>query len=567
MTESFAELFEASLTSTQLKSGSIVIGTVVEITPDSVVVNAGLKSEGVIPRSQFLSVRGELEVAVGDQVEVALDAVEDGFGATRLSREKAKRHQAWERLDKAHNEESTVIGIINGKVKGGFTVELGDIRAFLPGSLVDVRPVRDTSFLEGKELEFKVIKLDRRRNNVVVSRRAVVESEYSAEREALLGNLQEGQEIRGTVKNLTDYGAFVDLGGIDGLLHITDMAWRRVRHPSEVVQIGDELHVKVLKFDRDRNRVSLGLKQMGDDPWSNLARRYPKDTRMFGKVTNITDYGCFVEIEDGVEGLVHVSEMDWTNKNVHPSKVVQQDQEVEVMVLDIDEERRRISLGMKQCQLNPWDEFSQNHNKGDHVSGKIKSITDFGIFIGLDGGIDGLVHLSDLSWDMQGEEALRRFKKGDDLEAVVLSVDPERERISLGLKQLEKDPFSSYVASHEKGSVVTGEIREVDAKGAFVTLAEGVEGYLRASDVSRDRVEDLRTLLKPGDPIEAKFIGVDRKERRITLSIKAKDVEEEAAVLRGYSRDAQSGRSSLGDLFSNIKGQMNSENSENSENE
>ncbi len=560
MTESFAELFEASLTSTQLKSGAIIIGTVVEITPDSVVINAGLKSEGVIPRSQFLNTRGELEVSVGDQVEVALDAVEDGFGATRLSREKAKRHQAWERLDKAHTESSTVIGLINGKVKGGFTVELGDIRAFLPGSLVDVRPVRDTSYLEGKELEFKVIKLDRRRNNVVVSRRAVVESEYSAEREALLGNLQEGQEIRGTVKNLTDYGAFVDLGGIDGLLHITDMAWRRVRHPSEVVQIGDELHVKVLKFDRDRNRVSLGLKQMGDDPWSNLARRYPKDMRLFGKITNITDYGCFVEIEDGVEGLVHVSEMDWTNKNVHPSKVVQQDDEVEVMVLDIDEERRRISLGMKQCQSNPWDDFSQSHNKGDHVSGKIKSITDFGIFIGLDGGIDGLVHLLDLSWDVQGEEALRRFKKGDDLEAVVLSVDPERERISLGLKQLEKDPFSSYVASHEKGSVVTGEIREVDAKGAFVTLGEGVEGYLRASDMSRDRVEDLRTLLKAGDPIEAKFMGVDRKERRISLSIKAKDAEEESTILRGYSRDAQSGRSSLGDLLSNIKEQMNSEN-------
>ena len=554
MTESFAELFEQSVASTQLKPGAIVIGTVLDITAENVIVNAGLKSEGVIPKSQFLNQNGDLEVAIGDQVQVALDAVEDGSGSTRLSREKAKRNQAWEKLGAAFEAGETVTGRINGKVKGGFTVELSEIRAFLPGSLVDVRPVRDTSYLEGKELEFKVIKLDRRRNNVVVSRRAVVESEYSAEREALLESLQEGIEIKGVVKNLTDYGAFVDLGGIDGLLHITDMAWKRVKHPSEVVDIGDEILVKVLKFDRDRNRVSLGLKQMGEDPWADLSRRYPEGTRLFGKVTNIADYGCFVEIEEGVEGLVHVSEMDWTNKNVHPSKLVQLGDEVEVMVLDIDEARRRISLGMKQCQNNPWDEFAANHNKGDHVKGKIKSITDFGIFLGLDGGIDGLVHLSDISWDEPGEESIRGYKKGEEIETVVLSVDPERERISLGIKQLDKDPFSSYVGAHAKGSVVKGTVKEVDAKGAVVTLDEGVEGYLRASELSRDRVEDARSLLKEGDEVEAKFVGVDRKNRTISLSVKAKDADEEAAAIKGYAREAASSTTTLGDL---LKEQMN----------
>jgi len=548
MTESFAELFEQSLNATQLNPGSIVTGTVVDITNDSVIVNAGLKSEGIIPKSQFLSPEGALEVAVGDEVAVALDAVEDGFGVTRLSREKAKRFAAWDYLEKAFEAGETVKGMINGKVKGGFTVELGTVRAFLPGSLVDVRPVRDTSYLEGKEQEFKVIKLDRKRNNVVVSRRAVVEEEYSAEREALLANLEEGQELKGVVKNLTDYGAFLDLGGIDGLLHITDMAWRRVKHPSEVVEIGDEIMVKVLKFDRDRQRVSLGLKQMGEDPWVNISRRYPEGTRVFGKVTNIADYGCFVEIEEGVEGLVHVSEMDWTNKNVHPSKIVNLGDEVEVMVLDIDEERRRISLGIKQCAMNPWEEFGITHKKGDHVSGKIKSITDFGIFIGLDGGIDGLVHLSDISWDEPGEQALRRYKKGDELETVVLSVDPERERISLGVKQLDRDPFSSFVAIHEKGSFVTGNVTEVDAKGATIALGEGVEGYLRASEISRDRVEDARSVLKAGDEVEAKFMGVDRKNRTISLSIKAKDQDEEQAAIKGYSRET-AGATTLGDLL------------------
>jgi small subunit ribosomal protein S1 len=549
MTESFAELFEQSLNATQLNPGSIVTGTVVDITNDSVIVNAGLKSEGIIPKSQFLSPEGDLEVAVGDEVAVALDAVEDGYGVTRLSREKAKRFAAWDYLEKAFEAGDTVKGLINGKVKGGFTVELGTVRAFLPGSLVDVRPVRDTSYLEGKEQEFKVIKLDRKRNNVVVSRRAVVEEEYSAEREALLANLEEGQELKGVVKNLTDYGAFLDLGGIDGLLHITDMAWRRVKHPSEVVEIGDEIMVKVLKFDRDRQRVSLGLKQMGEDPWVNISRRYPEGTRVFGKVTNIADYGCFVEIEEGVEGLVHVSEMDWTNKNVHPSKIVNLGDEVEVMVLDIDEERRRISLGIKQCAMNPWEEFGITHKKGDHVSGKIKSITDFGIFIGLDGGIDGLVHLSDISWDEAGEQALRRYKKGDELETVVLSVDPERERISLGVKQLDRDPFSSFVAIHEKGSFVTGTVTEVDAKGATIALGEGVEGYLRASEISRDRVEDARSVLKVGDEVEAKFMGVDRKNRTISLSIKAKDQDEEQAAIKGYSREAAAGATTLGDLL------------------
>ncbi|AFL72370.1 30S ribosomal protein S1 [Thiocystis violascens] len=548
MTESFAELFEQSLNTTQLQPGSILMGTVVEITADNVVINAGLKSEGVVPRSQFISPEGLLEVAVGDQVEVALDAVEDGFGITRLSREKAKRFASWDFLEKAFENADTVKGMINGKVKGGFTVDLGAVRAFLPGSLVDVRPVRDTAYLEGKEQEFKVIKLDRKRNNVVVSRRAVVEEEYSAERDTLLKNLEEGMEVKGIVKNLTDYGAFLDMGGIDGLLHITDMAWRRVKHPSEVVEIGDEVTVKVLKFDRERQRVSLGLKQMGEDPWVNISRRYPESTRVFGKVTNIADYGCFVEIEEGVEGLVHVSEMDWTNKNIHPSKIVSLGDEVEVMVLDIDEERRRISLGIKQCAMNPWDEFAVTHKKGDHVSGKIKSITDFGIFIGLDGGIDGLVHLSDISWDEAGEQALRRYKKGDELETVVLSVDPERERISLGVKQLDKDPFSSFVALHEKGCVVTGVVSEVDPKGATITLADGVEGYLRASEINRDRIEDARAVLKVGEEIEAKFLGVDRKNRTLSLSMKAKDMEEEQSAIKGYSRDASSG-TSLGDIL------------------
>ncbi|MCF8017064.1 MAG: 30S ribosomal protein S1 [Chromatiaceae bacterium] len=549
MTESFAELFEESLSNTQLQPGTIVTGQVVAITSDSVIVNAGLKSEGIIPRNQFLSPEGQLEVAVGDDVEVALDAVEDGFGATRLSREKDKRFAAWDKLERAFDDGETVTGQINGKVKGGFTVELGSVRAFLPGSLVDIRPVRDTTYLEGKDLEFKVIKLDRRRNNVVVSRRAVVEEEYSAEREQLLEKLEEGLELNGVVKNLTDYGAFLDLGGIDGLLHITDMAWRRVKHPSEVVEIGQEVMVKVLKFDRERQRVSLGLKQMGEDPWVNISRRYPESTRVFGKVTNIADYGCFVEIEEGVEGLVHVSEMDWTNKNVHPSKIVNMGDDVEVMVLDIDEERRRISLGVKQCQSNPWDEFSAIHKKGDHVAGQIKSITDFGIFIGLDGGIDGLVHLSDISWDESGEDALRSFKKGDEVETVVLSVDPERERISLGIKQLDKDPFSSFVAVHEKGSIVNGTITEVDAKGANIDLGDGVEGYLRASEISRDRVEDARAVLKVGEEVEAKFLGVDRKNRSISLSIKAKDMADEQAAIKGYAREAQAGTATLGDIL------------------
>ncbi len=553
MTESFAELFEQSLADKQMQPGAIVSGTVLDIRSDVVVVNAGLKSEGLIPLEQFYNEEGILEVQIGDEVEVALDAIEDGFGETRLSREKAKRALVWAVLEKAFEEEEIVSGMISGKVKGGFTVDIGEIRAFLPGSLVDVRPVRDAAYLEGKELEFKVIKLDRRRNNVVVSRRAVVESEYSAEREQLLENLQEGQSITGVVKNLTDYGAFLDLGGIDGLLHITDMAWKRVKHPSEVVAVGDEIEVKVLKFDRDRNRVSLGLKQLGDDPWVALARRYPVNTRLFGKVTNIADYGCFVEVEEGVEGLVHVSEMDWTNKNVNPNKVVVLGDEVEVMVLDIDEERRRISLGMKQCQSNPWDDFAVTRNKNDRVVGKIKSITDFGIFIGLDGGIDGLVHLSDISWNMPGEEAVRDYRKGQEVEAVVLAVDPERERISLGIKQMDKDPFSSFVADNPKGSVVKGVVASVDARGAVVDLGNGVEGFLRNSELSRERVDDARNVLNVGSAVEAKFVNVDKKNRAITLSIKAKEYAEEAEVLQDYSRKSTTGTATLGDL---IKEQM-----------
>jgi small subunit ribosomal protein S1 len=548
MSENFAELFEESLAHTQMKQGAILTGTVIAVSPDVVVVNAGLKSEGVIPIEQFADESGVVAIEVGDVVEVALDSIEDGFGETRLSREKAKRAKAWAELERAFESDEVVKGKITGKVKGGFTVDLKDIRAFLPGSLVDVRPVRDTAYLEGKELEFKIIKLDQRRNNVVVSRRAVVEQEYSAEREELLKNLQEGMVVKGVVKNLTDYGAFLDLGGIDGLLHITDMAWKRVKHPSEVVNIGDEVDIKVLKFDRERNRVSLGLKQLGEDPWVDLTRRYPEGTRLFGKVTNITDYGCFVEIEDGVEGLVHVSEMDWTNKNVSPGKVVQIGDETEVMILDIDEERRRISLGMKQCQPNPWDDFANSHNKGDRVAGVIKSITDFGVFVGLDGGIDGLVHLSDISWNVAGEEAIRNFTKGDEIEAVVLSVDPERERISLGIKQMDKDPFSNYVAEHAKGSIVTGTVLEVDAKAALIDLGDGVEGTLRASELSRDRVEDARTMLAVGDSVEAKFLGVDRKTRAIALSIKAKETDEEAEAMQDYSSQG-SATTSLGDIL------------------
>ena len=558
MTESFAEMFEESLVNQNLTRGSVVTGTVVDIQSDSVIVNAGLKSEGIIPIEEFRNASGELEIEIGDEVEVSLEAVEDGFGETKLSREKAKRDEVWRRLEKAFENEDIIKGVISGKVKGGFTVDIEEIRAFLPGSLVDVRPVRDPVFLEGKELEFKLIKLDQRRNNVVVSRRAVVETEFSAEREALLENLQEGMTVKGIVKNLTDYGVFVDLGGIDGLLHITDMAWKRVKHPSEIVNVGDEIDVKVLKFDRERNRVSLGMKQLGTDPWSDLARRYPANSRLFGKVTNIADYGCFVEIEEGVEGLVHVSEMDWTNKNVNPSKTVHIGQEVEVMVLDIDEERRRISLGIKQCYPNPWDEFGATRNKGDLVKGTIKSITDFGIFIGMEGDIDGLVHLSDISWHEPGEEAVRKFAKGDEIEAVVLSVDPERERISLGIKQLEKDPFSNFVAEHSKGSIVKGTVREVDAKAAIIDLGDGVDGTLRASELSRDRIEDARSMLSVGDEVEAKFMGVDRKSRAIMLSVKAKDSEDEAAMMQDYGAGAAEATTNLGDV---LKKQMNGDES------
>ena len=558
MSESFAELLEESLANQQIKQGAILTATVVDVNQDVVIVNAGLKSEAVIPTNQFLNERGEIEVQIGDEVEVALDAVEDGFGETRLSREKAKRTRTWSRLEEAFEQGNVVTGTISGRVRGGFTVDLDLVRAFLPGSLVDVRPVRDPASLEGSTLEFKVIKLDQKRNNVVVSRRAVVEEEYSAEREELLKNLQEGATLKGIVKNLTDYGAFVDLGGIDGLLHITDMAWKRVKHPSEVVNVGDELDVKVLKFDRERSRVSLGLKQLGADPWMDLARRYPPNSRLFGKVTNIADYGCFVEIEEGVEGLVHVSEMDWTNKNVSPHKVVQIGDEVEVMVLDIDEERRRISLGLKQCKANPWAEFAENYNKGDKVAGQIKSITDFGVFIGLPGGIDGLVHLSDLSWELTGEEAVRNYKKGEELETTVLAIDPERERISLGVKQLDKDPLSLFQYENPKGTVVKGTIQEVDAKGATIELPGGVIGQIRASEISRDRVEDARLVLKPDEEVEAKVVGVDRKNRVVTLSIKAKEASEEAQAIQSYNTEAGKPASgtSLGDL---LKEQMGPE--------
>jgi len=557
MTESFAQLFEESLKTIETRPGSIVRGIVVSIDKDVVLVDAGLKSESAIPAEQFKNAAGELEIQVGDEVDVALDAVEDGFGETLLSREKAKRHEAWITLEKAYEDAETVTGVINGKVKGGFTVELNGIRAFLPGSLVDVRPVRDTLHLEGKELEFKVIKLDQKRNNVVVSRRAVIESENSAERDQLLENLQEGMEVKGIVKNLTDYGAFVDLGGVDGLLHITDMAWKRVKHPSEIVNVGDEITVKVLKFDRERTRVSLGLKQLGEDPWVAIAKRYPEGTRLTGRVTNLTDYGCFVEIEEGVEGLVHVSEMDWTNKNIHPSKVVNVGDVVEVMVLDIDEERRRISLGLKQCKSNPWQLFAETHNKGDRVEGKIKSITDFGIFIGLDGGIDGLVHLSDISWNATGEDAVREYKKGDEIAAVVLQVDAERERISLGVKQLAEDPFNNYITLNKKGAIVTGKVTAVDAKGATVELADGVEGYLRASEASLDRIEDATLVLNVGDDVEAKFTGVDRKNRVVSLSVRAKDQADEKEAINTVNTKQEEGNfsSAMAEAFKAAKGE------------
>jgi small subunit ribosomal protein S1 len=553
MTESFADLFEESLQLIETRPGSIVKGTIIAIERDLVFVDAGLKSEAAIPAEQFKNAKGELDVVVGDQIDVALDAIEDGFGATILSREKAKRHEAWVRLEKACEDQETVIGVINGKVKGGFTVEVEGIRAFLPGSLVDVRPVRDTAHLEFKDLEFKVIKLDQKRNNVVVSRRAVIESETSHERDQLLESLQEGQEVKGIVKNLTDYGAFVDLGGIDGLLHITDMAWKRVKHPSEIVNVGDEINVKVLKFDRDKTRVSLGLKQLGEDPWQAIANRYPEGSKLTGSITNLTDYGCFVEIQEGVEGLVHVSEMDWTNKNIHPSKVVNLGDVVEVMVLDIDEERRRISLGLKQCKINPWEDFAKTHNKGDRVEGKIKSITDFGIFIGLDGGIDGLVHLSDISWNVPGEEAVREFKKGGDISAVVLQVDPERERISLGVKQIDDDPFNSYLDTNKKGAIVNGKVSEVTAKGATIVLADSVEGYLRVSDISRDRIEDATTELKVGDDVEAKVMGVDRKNRTISLSVKAKFEAEEKEAMTSLNKKPETGSftSAMAEAFKN----------------
>jgi small subunit ribosomal protein S1 len=549
--ESFAALFEESLQRQEMRSGEVITAEVISVDPNFVLVNAGLKSESLIPVDEFRNDAGEIEVKPGDFITVAIDSLENGYGETKLSRDKAKRLAAWIELEDALEKGAILSGVINGKVKGGLTVMVNGIRAFLPGSLVDVRPVKDTSPYEGKQIEFKVIKLDRKRNNVVVSRRAVLEATLGEERKALLEQLQEGAVVKGVVKNITDYGAFVDLGGIDGLLHITDLAWRRVKHPSEVLSVGDEVEAKILKFDQEKNRVSLGLKQLGDDPWIGLSRRYPQGTRLFGKVTNLTDYGSFVEIEQGIEGLVHVSEMDWTNKNVHPSKVVALGDEVEVMILEIDEDRRRISLGMKQCLANPWEEFSQNYKKGDKMKGAIKSITDFGIFIGLPGGIDGLVHLSDLSWSQTGEEAIRNFKKGDEVEAVVLSIDVEKERISMGVKQLEGDPFNNYVATHDKNSIVKGSVKAIDAKGATVTLDGEVEGYLRATEVSRDRVEDIRSVLKEGDEVEAMIINVDRKNRSINLSIKAKDMaEENEAVSRVQSEGTgNAGTTSLGALL------------------
>ena len=549
--ESFAALFEESLTRQELRAGEVITAEVVAIDDNFVTVNAGLKSESLIATEEFRDDHGELEVAIGDFVSVAIEMLEDGYGSTKLSRDKAKRLAAWISLEKSMEDGEIVTGMVNGKVKGGLTVMVNGIRAFLPGSLVDIRPVKDTAPYENKEMEFKVIKLDRKRNNVVVSRRAVLEQSMGADRQVLMDSLKEGAVVKGVVKNITDYGAFVDLGGIDGLLHITDMAWRRVKHPSEVVQVGDEVEAKILKFDQEKNRVSLGIKQLGDDPWMGLSRRYPTGTRMFGKVANLTDYGAFVEIEPGIEGLVHVSEMDWTNKNVHPSKVVQLGDEVEVMVLEIDEERRRISLGMKQCKSNPWDDFEINHKKGDKVSGQIKSITDFGVFIGLPGGIDGLVHLSDLSWSQPGEEAVHNFKKGDEVEAMVLAIDVERERISLGVKQMEGDPFNNYVSTFDKGNMVKGTVKSMDAKGAVIQLADEVEGYLRASELSRDRVEDIRTHLKDGDEVEAMIINVDRKNRSINLSVKAKDNVDQTEAMQKLAGDqsASTGTTSLGALL------------------
>ena len=549
--ESFADLFEESLALQEMRTGEVITAEVVRIDQNFVVVNAGLKSESYVPIEEFRNDRGELEANVGDFVHVAIDALEDGYGETRLSRDKAKRISAWNDLEKALNEGSLVKGVITGRVKGGLTVMTNSIRAFLPGSLVDMRPVKDTTPYEGKEYEFKVIKLDRKRNNVVVSRRAVLEESMGEEREKLLANLKEGTVIKGIVKNITDYGAFVDLGGIDGLLHITDLAWRRVRHPSEVLSVGDEIEAKVLKFDQEKNRVSLGLKQLGEDPWVGISRRYPQGTRLFGKVTNITDYGAFVEVEQGIEGLVHVSEMDWTNKNIHPTKVVQLGDEVEVMILEIDEDRRRISLGMKQCMSNPWDDFAINHKKGDKVRGQIKSITDFGVFIGLEGGIDGLVHLSDLSWSETGEDAVRRFKKGDEVEAVVLAIDVERERISLGIKQLEGDPYTNFIATHEKNTLVRGTVKSVEARGAVISLGDDVEAYLRASEAAAHRVDDLTTMLKEGDEVEALVINVDRKTRSISLSIRAKDQVEQSEVMNKFASEssAATGTTNLGALL------------------
>ena len=555
MTENFADLFEQSLSEIDMTPGAIVTGTIIDIDTDWVTVHAGLKSEGVIPRTQFLDEQGNLSLEVGDEVKVALETVEDGFGETRLSREKAKRAESWMELEAAYEKNDIVTGVINGKVKGGFTVDLNNIRAFLPGSLVDVRPVRDTLHLEGQQLEFRLIKLDRKRNNVVVSRRAVLESVSTEERDALLEKLEEGMSVKGIVKNLTDYGAFVDLGGVDGLLHITDMSWKRIKHPNEIVNVGDEIDVKVLKYDRERNRVSLGLKQLGEDPWQAIKERYPQNKQVKAVVTNLTDYGCFAELEEGVEGLVHVSEMDWTNKNVHPSKVVQLGDEIDVMVLDIDEERRRISLGIKQCYQNPWDGFAENFKKGDEISGNIKSITDFGIFIGLDGSIDGLVHLSDISWDEPGEDAVRNYKKGDEIKTIILSIDPERERISLGVKQLDGDPFMDYVSEFEKGSIVTGTISTLEAKSATVILKEGIEGTLRASEISRDKIEDVRNVLKEGEEIEVKIVSVDRKNRAISLSVKAIEIDDEKVAVKEHKNQDASDVSpgTIGDL---IKAEM-----------
>ncbi len=557
--ESFASLFEESLSRQEMRVGEVITAEVVRVDYNIVVVNAGLKSESFIPVEEFKNDRGEIEVKPGDFISVAIESLEDGYGETRLSRDKAKRLTAWHDLEQAMESGKIVTGMVNGKVKGGLTATINGIRAFLPGSLVDIRPVKDTTPYENKEMEFKVIKLDRKRNNVVVSRRAVLEATQGADRETLLSNLQEGAIVHGVVKNITDYGAFVDLGGIDGLLHITDLAWRRVKHPSEVVNIGDEVTAKVLKFDQEKNRVSLGMKQLSEDPWVGLSRRYPARTRLFGKVTNLTDYGAFIEIEQGIEGLVHVSEMDWTNKNVYPSKIVQLGDEVEVMILEIDEERRRISLGMKQCQPNPWEEFAASHEKGDKVRGQIKSITDFGVFIGLPGNIDGLVHLSDLSWNQPGEEAVLNYKKGDDVEAVILSIDVERERISLGIKQMEGDPFTSFVAEHDKNSIIEGTVKSIDAKGAVIALTNDVEGYLRASEVSRDRVEDIRTHLKEGDKVETMIINVDRKNRTINLSIKAKDKSDETAAMQKIKTPTNAGTTSLGAL---LKAKMDSKNTE-----